>query len=30
MRSGIGCGYTMMPGESPEECLRRMERERKF
>lgn len=26
----IGCGYTMKPGESPLECLRRMERERRF
>lgn len=26
----MGCGYDMKPGESPEECLRRMERERKF
>jgi hypothetical protein len=26
----IGCGYDMLPGETPEQCLRRMERERKF
>ena len=26
----IGCGYEMKPGELPVECLRRMERERKF
>lgn len=26
----IGCGYDMLPGETPLECLRRMERERKF
>lgn len=26
----LGCGYTMKPGENPEETLRRMERERKF
>lgn len=26
----IGCGYDMQPGETPLECLRRMERERKF
>lgn len=26
----IGCGYIMKPGETPVECLRRMERERKF
>lgn len=26
----MGCGYTMLPGESAEQCLRRMERERKF
>ena len=26
----IGCGYEMKPGESALECLRRMERERKF
>lgn len=25
-----GCGYHMLPGETPVECLRRMERERKF
>ncbi|HEK2232717.1 TPA: hypothetical protein ACKP9T_005078 [Pseudomonas aeruginosa] len=25
-----GCGYDMKPGESPVDCLRRMERERKF
>lgn len=26
----IGCGYTMLPGETPPQTLRRMERERKF
>jgi len=26
----VGCGYEMLPGETPEQCLRRMERERKF
>ena len=26
----IGCGYTLRSGETPEQCLRRMERERKF
>jgi len=26
----LGCGYDMKPGESPLDCLRRMERERKF
>ena len=26
----VGCGYTMRPGESPVDTLRRMERERKF
>lgn len=26
----IGCGYDMRPGETPEQTLRRMERERKF
>ncbi len=26
----IGCGYDMHPGETPMECVRRMERERKF
>lgn len=26
----IGCGYTMRKDETPQECLRRMERERKF
>lgn len=26
----IGTGYTMLPGETPEQTLRRMERERKF
>jgi len=26
----IGCGYEMEPNETPEECLRRMERERDF
>jgi hypothetical protein len=25
-----GCGYTMLPNETIEQCLRRMERERKF
>lgn len=25
-----GCGYTLLPNETPLECLRRMERERKF
>lgn len=26
----IGCGYDLRPGETPEQCLRRMERERTF
>jgi hypothetical protein len=26
----VGCGYTLLPDETPEECLRRMELERKF
>lgn len=26
----IGCGYELRPGETAEQCLRRMERERKF
>jgi hypothetical protein len=26
----VGCGYNLLPDETPEECLRRMERERKF
>ena len=26
----MGCGYEMKKGESPEDCLRRMERSRKF
>lgn len=26
----LGCGYEMLPGETPEQTLRRMERERKF
>lgn len=26
----IGCGYNLLPNESPLECLRRMEKERKF
>jgi hypothetical protein len=26
----IGCGYDMLPDESAVQCLRRMERERKF
>lgn len=26
----IGCGYNLLPNETPEQCLRRMERERKF
>lgn len=26
----IGCGYTMRPGESPQECFRRMMHERSF
>ena len=26
----VGCGYDMLPGESPGDTLRRMERERKF
>jgi hypothetical protein len=26
----LGCGYEMLPGETAQECLRRMERERKF
>lgn len=25
-----GCGYDIKPGETPLECLQRMERERKF
>ena len=26
----IGCGYDLLPNETPLECLRRMEKERKF
>lgn len=26
----VGCGYELLPGETPVQCLRRMERERKF
>lgn len=26
----IGCGYELLPTETPEQCLRRMEKERKF
>lgn len=26
----VGCGYEMLPGETPEQTLRRMEKERKF
>ncbi len=26
----LGCGYTLKPGESPQECIQRMEKERKF
>ena len=26
----IGCSYDLKPGETPEECLKRMEKERKF
>jgi hypothetical protein len=26
----VGCGYNLLPGESPRECLSRMERERSF
>ena len=26
----IGCGYTLLPNEEPLDCLKRMERERKF
>lgn len=26
----VGCGYDLLPGETPYECLRRMEKERKF
>jgi len=26
----VGCGYDLLPNESPLECLRRMEKERKF
>lgn len=26
----IGCGYDLLPDETPLQCLRRMERERKF
>lgn len=25
-----GCSYELLPGETPEQCLRRMEKERKF
>ena len=26
----VGCGYEMLPNESPYQCLKRMEQERKF
>jgi len=26
----IGCSYDLLPGETPEECIKRMEREKKF
>jgi hypothetical protein len=26
----MGCGYELLPNETPLQCLRRMERERKF
>lgn len=26
----MGCSYDLLPGETPEECIRRMEKERKF
>jgi hypothetical protein len=26
----LGCGYTLLPNETPLQCLRRMEKERKF
>ncbi len=26
----LGCGYDLNPGETPRECLRRMERDRRF
>lgn len=26
----VGCGYEMRPGETPSQCLRRMESERRF
>ena len=26
----IGCSYDLKPGETPEECLKRMEKEREF
>jgi hypothetical protein len=26
----LGCSYELRPGETPDDCLRRMERERKF
>lgn len=26
----VGCSYNLLPGETPEECIKRMERERKF
>ena len=26
----VGCSYDLLPGETPEECIRRMEKERKF
>ena len=26
----IGCSYNILPGETPEECIKRMEKERKF
>jgi len=26
----LGCGYDLLPNETPEQCLRRMEREREF
>jgi hypothetical protein len=26
----LGCGYELLPNENPLECLRRMEKDRKF
>ena len=26
----IGCSYNLLPGETPEECIKRMEKERSF